>query len=216
MYITYLGHSCFKLEGKETQAVLITDPFDKTVGLRVPKMAADIVTISHNHKDHSNSSAVNAADGKVFVIDSPGEYEIKKVFVYGMPSYHDNAQGAERGENVIYRIEMDGISFAHLGDLGHLLSGSALEKLEGIDVLFIPVGGNYTLDGKEASKLITSIEPRIVIPMHYKVQGLNLDIETVDPFLKEMGVPKKEPVNKLKLVQKDLPQGVMEIIVMTP
>ncbi|MFH1191972.1 MAG: MBL fold metallo-hydrolase [bacterium] len=216
MYITYLGHSCFKLEGKETQAVLITDPYDKSVGLRVPKMVADIVTISHNHKDHSNVSNVSAATGDVFVIDSPGEYEVKKVFVYGMPSYHDNAGGKERGENIIYRIEMDGISFAHLGDLGHLLNGSALEKLEGVDVLFVPVGGKYTLDAKEASQLISSIEPRIVIPMHYKTEGIILDIDGVDKFLKEMGTAKTEPVDKLKLVEKDLPQGVMEVVVMAP
>lgn len=217
MIITYLGHSCFKLEGKENQAVLITDPFNADYGLKVPKMEADILTISHEHKDHSNAEAVKVTDGKPFTINMAGEYEIKGVLIYGIPSYHDNEQGVKRGANIIYRIEMDNISIAHLGDLGHIPSNEIFEKLEGVDVLLIPVGGTYTIGAKEAANIISQIEPRIVVPMHYNDNNLKMDdIDTVEPFLKEMGVSKPESINKLKLTKNDLPQGTMQVVVMSP
>src|SRR4030042_2227494 len=209
MVISYLGHSCFKLEGKENPAVLITDPFNQDYGLKVPKMTADIVTVSHFHKDHANTSDVKGIDAVApFVITLPGEYEIKGVLIYGIPSYHDKKMGAERGDNTIFRIEMDGKSFAHLGALGHILSSETLEKLEGVDILLVPIGGVYTINAKEASEIISQIEPRIVIPMHYKVKGLSLDIDPADPFLKEMGAGKTEITNKLKISKKDLPQDL--------
>lgn len=217
MTITYLGHSCFKLEGKENQAVLIMDPFNADYGLKVPKMEADILTISHKHKDHSNAEAVKGTDGKPFTINMAGEYEIKGVLVYGVPSYHDDEQGAKRGANIIYRIEMDNISIAHLGDLGHIPSNEIFEKLEGVDVLLIPVGGTYTIGAKEAANIISQIEPRIVVPMHYNDNNLKMDdVDTVEPFLKEMGVSKPEATNKLKLTKNDLPQGTMQVVVMAP
>lgn len=218
MTITYLGHSCFKLEGKENQAVLIADPFNADYGLKVPKMEADILTISHQHKDHSNAEAVKGTDGKLFTINMAGEYEIKGVLIYGISSYHDGEQGAKRGANIIYRIEMDNISIAHLGDLGHIPSNEIFEKLEGVDVLLIPVGGAYTIGAKEAANIISQIEPRIAVPMHYK-SGDNVkmgDIDDVLPFLKEMGVSTSEGVNKLKLTKNDLPQGTTQVVVMAP
>jgi len=214
MYITYLGHSCFKLENKEKQVSLITDPYNKDYGLRVPKMASDIVTVSHKHKDHSNISAVAGIDGKPFIINMPGEYEIKGIFVYGIPSFHDNEKGAKRGDNIIYRIEIDGVSIVHLGDLGHILPNNAVEALEGVDIVLIPVGGNYTIGAKEASQVISQIEPRIVIPMHYKTKELTLDISPVDDFLKEMGASNPERMNKLKITKKDLPQDRLQVVVM--
>lgn len=217
MYITYLGHSCFKLESKENPASLITDPFDKDTGLRVPRMTADVVTVSHSHHDHCNTGNVKNNDGKIpFIINMPGEYEVKGIFVYGISSFHDNAEGREMGRNIIYRIEIDGISIVHLGDLGHMPANGALEQLEGTDVLLIPVGGKYTIGAKEASQIISRIEPRIVIPMHYKIEGLKFydDIEPIDIFLKEVGVSNPEQSDKLKLIKKDLPQGAMQVVVM--
>ncbi|MFH0854256.1 MAG: MBL fold metallo-hydrolase [bacterium] len=214
MIINYLGHSCFKLEGKETPAVLIMDPFDKSIGLKVPKMNADIITVSHSHNDHNNISDIKGITNNPFIVNIPGEYEIKGVLIYGIPSFHDKKMGAERGENTIFRIELDGISIAHLGDIGHIPNNAVLEKLEGIDILLIPVGGIYTINAKEANEIISRIEPRIAIPMHYKVKGIDLDIDTVDPFLKEMGVSKTEIENKLKISKKDLPQGTMQVVVM--
>jgi L-ascorbate metabolism protein UlaG (beta-lactamase superfamily) len=213
MIITWLGHSCFKIESDNTS--LVTDPFGPDIGLKLPRnLEASIVTISHAHHDHAN---IDAVKGDPFVISAPGEYEIKGAFIYGIPSWHDNEEGKERGLNIIYRIEIDDqddIKVAHLGDLGHKLSTETLEKLGEIDVLFIPVGGKYTLDAKEAVDLVNQIEPRIVIPMHYKVPGLKVDIDSVDKFIKLSGLQHEE-LPKLKLKKKDLPQDTTKVITLT-
>lgn len=212
MFISYLGHACFKLQDKigPEGVTVVTDPFDKDLGLKVPNFEADIVTVSHKHSDHSNSAALR---GNPFVVDAPGEYEIKGVMLQGVESFHDDKNGAERGANIVFRIEIDGVSFAHLGDLGHVLSDEELEQLGVIDVLLIPVGGKYTLDAKRAVEVVNQIEPRIVIPMHYKLPGSKLDIDGSEKFVKELGVePKRE--EKLKLNKKDLPQEGMDLIIL--
>ncbi len=211
MTITWLGHSCFKIQDKEV--TIVTDPYDSSVGFKLPRLSADIVTVSHNHYDHNNTAAVRGTSEKgPFIISSPGEYEIKGVFVYGIPSWHDKNEGRERGENIICRIEIDGISVAHLGDLGHTLDEEQITKLEGVDILLIPVGGVYTVGAREAVEIINQIEPRIVIPMHYKIPGLKLDIDPVDKFLKEMGAGKAEKLSKLKISKKDLPKEEIKVI----
>ena len=213
MYITWLGHSCFKIQIKNNgeEVVLVTDPFESGIGLKPPRINADIVTVSHDHFDHNNVSALR---GEPFVITSSGEYEVKNVFITGIDSYHDKSEGKNSCPNIIYRIEAEGLSLAHLGDLGHILTAEQLEKLEGIDVLMVPVGGRYTIGDKEAAEVVKQIEPRIVIPMHYKVKGLKVNIETADKFLKEMGVSKPEKVSKLKVVKKDLPQEETKVVLM--
>jgi len=212
MIITWQGHSCFKIQDKTgTEGVtLVTDPFDKAVGLKVPNFEADIITVSHQHHDHNN---VDALRGTPFVIDCAGEYDRKGVLVEGLDSYHDDKAGAERGGNTIYRIEIDDISVTHLGDLGHVLDNAQIEKLAGTDVLLIPVGGKYTIDAKAAVEVISQIEPRIVIPMHYKVKGSEIDIDGVEKFIKEIGLtPTYE--EKLKISKKDLPQEEMELVIL--
>ncbi len=212
MIITYLGHSCFKIQDKigPDGITIVTDPFDKTVGFRVPNCEADIVTVSHDHFDHSNVSAIRA---NPFVIDTPGEYDTKGIMVQGVSSYHDEKEGKEKGENIIFKINIDGIIIVHLGDLGCKLDSEQLEKLTNVDILMIPVGGKYTLDAKTAVEVVSQIEPRIVIPMHYKIGKSKLDIDTVDKFVKEMGVnPTKE--EKLKISKKDLPQEDVELIIL--
>lgn len=212
MYITWLGQSCFKLQDKigPSGVTLITDPFGGDIGLKVPHFEADIVTVSHGHHDHNNTDAIR---GKPFIINTAGEYEIKGVFVEGVESAHDEKNGAERGENIIYRIEMEDISITHLGDLGHVLDAKQLEKLEGTDILIIPVGGKYTINAAKAVEVISQIEPRIVIPMHYKVPGLKADIDGVEKFIKELGLkPRNE--EKLKISKKDLPAEDMELVVL--
>jgi len=213
MFITWLGHSCFKIQIKnnDREVILVTDPFEKGIGLKVPRVNGDIVTVSHNHYDHNNVSAVK---NNPFVINSPGEYEVKNVFVTGIQSFHDNKEGKDRGLNTIYRIESEGLSLAHLGDLGHILDTEQLEKLEDIDILMVPVGGKYTLNAKEAVEVVNQIEPRIIIPMHYKVKGLKINIEPVDKFLKEMGIKSTEKLNKLKIIKKDLPQEELKVILL--
>ncbi|MDP2708958.1 MAG: MBL fold metallo-hydrolase [bacterium] len=212
MYITWLGQSCFKLQDKigSDGVTLVTDPYEDKIGLKLPRLEADIVTISHGHYDHNNAAALR---GGHFLIDTAGEYDIKGVFIEGVESWHDESGGKERGKNIIYRIEMEDISITHLGDLGHVLDTKQLEKLEGTDILLIPVGGTYTINAAKAVEVISQIEPRIVIPMHYKVPGLKAELDGVDKFIKELGLkPRQE--EKLKIVKKDLPSEDMELVVL--
>ncbi len=212
MYINWLGQSCFKLQDKigPDGVLLVTDPYSDEIGLKMPRFEADIVTVSHGHFDHNNTGAIR---GNPFIIDTAGEYDIKGVFVEGVESWHDSKAGGERGKNIIYRIEMEDISITHLGDLGHILDTKQLEKLEGTDILLIPVGGKYTIDAAKAVEVISQIEPRIVVPMHYKVPGLKADLDGVDKFVKELGL-KPRAEEKLKITKKDLPQEDMELVVL--
>jgi len=216
MIITWQGHSCFKIQDKigPEGVTVVTDPFHKEVGLKVPNFEADIVTVSHQHSDHNNTDALRGAP---FIIDCAGEYDFKGVLIEGIDSYHDEKEGAERGGNIIYRIEIDDVSVTHLGDLGHVLSDAQIEKLAGTDILLIPVGGKYTLDAKKAVEVISQIEPRIVIPMHYKTKDSKneqLDIDGIEKFIKEIGLtPTYE--EKLKISKKDLPPEDMELVILS-
>jgi len=177
--------------------------------------------------DHGNAEEmINRVTGEIdtehnanpFIITDVGEYEIRDVLVTGIASSHDSSGGSERGSNIIYRLEIDDVSIAHLGDLGHPLENGQLQKLEGVDILLIPVGGVYTIDGKTAVQIINQIEPRLIIPMHYKIPGLKLNGKMVDGlegFCKEIGICPKEPTNKLKISKKDLPQEDMQVVVLT-
>lgn len=212
MIITWQGHSCFKIQDKigPDGVTLVTDPFNKETGLKVPNFEADIVTVSHNHADHNNVAALR---GNPFIIDCAGEYDFKGILVEGIDSFHDGVQGKDKGANTIYRIEVEDISIVHLGDLGDVLDNAQLEKLAGTDILLIPVGGKYTLDAKKAVEVISQIEPRIVIPMHYQTDGLKYDLDPVEKFVKEIGVaPSYE--EKLKISKKDLPQEDMELVIL--
>jgi L-ascorbate metabolism protein UlaG (beta-lactamase superfamily) len=188
MDITYLGHSSFKIKTKN--ATLVTDPYAATVGFKFPKTEADIVTVSHDHDDHNQSSLV---EGVKKVIDGPGEYEVMGVSILGFSSYHDNEKGEGRGKNTIYVIEADGIRIAHLGDLGHSLSTELVDDIAAIDILMLPVGGDYTIGAKEASEVVSKIDPYFVIPMHYQAAGLNpatfSKLEGVEAFIKETALP---------------------------
>ena len=202
MEIQYLGHSSFLIKIKNI--TVVCDPFSSNssqLGLQFSKgVKADIVTVSHDHHDHN---AIFKLEGDPYVIKEPGEFEIGGVNVFGIQSYHDENKGQDRGSNTIYVIEIDGFSICHLGDLGHELSDSQVNELGNVDVLMIPVGGIYTLDGKKAVKVVNQIEPKIVIPMHYKVPELNLELEGVDLFLKEMEQEGIEPEDKLMIKGKE-------------
>lgn len=202
MDITFLGHSSFKLKGKN--ASVVTDPYDAGVGLKFPKTEADIVTISHEHTDHNNPSAVN---GKKMVIDGPGEYEVVGVSIIGLPSFHDDKKGELRGKNTIYVLEIDGLRVAHLGDLGHKLKEKVLDAMGDIDILMIPVGGEYTINAQVAAEVTRSVEANITIPMHYQVQGLNPStfskLTSEEPFLSDLGLP-VEKEKKLKIKKDQL------------
>ncbi|MCH7492549.1 MBL fold metallo-hydrolase [Patescibacteria group bacterium] len=211
MYITWHGQACFKIQGKET--VIITDPYENKIGLKLPRLNGAIVTVSHDHYDHNNITAIG---GDPFVISIPGEYEVQGIFIQGLTSWHDNKEGADRGKNTIFIFEIEEIKIAHLGDLGTTLSDQQLEKLERIDILLIPVGGTYTIDAKQAAAVVSQIEPRIVIPMHYKIPGLNIKLQNAEPFCNEMGVKKNEAEDKLKITKKELPAEETKVILLKP
>ncbi|MCA9301948.1 MBL fold metallo-hydrolase, partial [candidate division WWE3 bacterium] len=198
MEITYIGHSCFKIKGKNIS--LVIDPYDPTMlGYKLPTLSADAVLLTHDHPDHANVQGVK--DYRL-VISAPGEYEISDVFVYGLQTFHDESEGSKRGNNTIYSIEIDDFSLMHLGDLGHILSAETLEKIGTVDVLMIPVGGVYTIDSAAAVKVISSIEPGIIIPMHYQTADLKMagdKLDSLDKFLDEMGIEKPRTEGKLKL-----------------
>jgi L-ascorbate metabolism protein UlaG (beta-lactamase superfamily) len=213
MEIKFFGHACFRLRGKS--AVILTDPYDPYIGFKLPKIAADLVTISHEHKDHNYREAVTGSSNrkKPFVISGPGEYEIAGVSVFGIMTFHDASRGKERGENTVYMITLDDVRLAHLGDLGHKLTDAQLEEINGVDVLMIPVGGTYTLDAKEAVEVISQVEPKIVIPMHYHLPGLTIKLAPVETFLKEIGAEKVKPISKLTITKDRLPEE-REVVVL--
>ena len=204
MIISYLGHSCFKLRG--TKTIVVTDPYDREVFSKaMPRTKADIVTISHFHHDHC---AVDRVAGSPFVINGPGEYEIKGISIFGTSSFHDKVQGAKRGKNTIYVYNIDDLRLSHLGDLGCKLTEKQIEQVSGIDILMIPVGGVYTINAKEAVAVIEQLEPKIIIPMHYKTKDLSFELKPIDEFLEEMGKKEIEPVKDLKITKATLPEEI--------
>lgn len=213
--IQYFGLSCFKITVKTPTAEvsLVTDPFDPSRGAKLPRnLAAEVVTVSHDHLSHNYVDAVN---GPKLVVNGPGEFEVGGVFVYGISSGHGTKEKTKEGPNTIYRIETREMTLAHLGDLGHALTDKELEQLENVDVLFVPVGNaGVSIGAKDAVKIVTDLDPRIVIPMHFRLPQFKETLDPVDKFIKELGI-KAETVDKLKLTKKDLPQEETKVYVMT-
>lgn len=217
MEITYLGHSAFKLRGK--QATVVTDPYGKSVGFLMPKVSADLVTVSHGHEDHNAYDRVGGTTRreKPYVITAPGEYEVSSVGVFGWGSYHDRVLGKERGANTVYTIHMDNLTLAHMGDIGELPSDELYERLGLVDILFVPVGGVYTIGPEEAAKVVARLKPALVIPMHYRTADHNQEtfgkMETVEAFLKAMDMEVTEMPTELKITELDLPEET-EVVVL--
>lgn len=203
MEIVYYGQSCFKLGGKSIQ--LVIDPFDPSdLGLKLPKLSADVVMVSHQHKDHNNSAAIG---GEPLVIDGPGEYEVKGTSIIGIQADHDNVNGAESGKVTVFTFEVDDVKVCHLSDLYKPLTDSQLETIGPVDILMVPVGGGgFTLDAQKATEVISQLEPKITIPMHYHLSGMKgPKLDDLDKFLKEIGA-EPEKTEKLKIVARDLPE----------
>lgn len=221
MTIIWHGQSCFQItaaRNKGEQISISIDPFSEETGLRVPKLESDILLISHQHRDHNNLKAVS---GKPFIIDGPGEYEVKNIFIEGIRSWHDDEEGKERGENTIYTVEAEDLKLCHLGDFGQKeLTEEQLNRIGQIDILMLPVGGTATISAKEALKVMSQLEPKIVIPMHYRIPKLNPSaggkLDGLDVFLKTVGVKSIEPQNKLSIKKKDISEEEVKIIALKP
>lgn len=200
MEINWLGHSCFRIKGART--TVITDPYSPKSGYSLGKQTARIVTVSHQDPEHSYLSGIG---GEPRVVKGPGEYEISGVLIVGMPTFHDGEKGKTKGKNTIYLMEIDELSVCHLGDLGHALTAEQTEELGDIDILLLPVGGISTINASGAAEVVRQLEPKIVIPMHYKTLLLKRELEPVDKFLTEMGVKEISPQPKLSVTKANLP-----------
>jgi len=199
MEVTWLGHSCFRIKGKEV--TLVTDPFAESLGYPPVKLSANIVTLSHAHPGHSYATGV---EGSPKVLSRPGEYEVRGVFITGMSTFHDLEKGESRGKNIIYLMEMDDVRLCHLGDLGHLPSPRQIEDLGNVEVLFVPVGGISTIDAKMAAEVVRFLNPKIIIPMHYGNEVVTW-LEPLNRFIKEMGLGDIIPQPKLFISHSSLP-----------
>ena len=210
MDIYWYGQACFKIKGKN--ATVVVDPYDSEfTGLKLPKdLDGDIVLITHEHRDHSNGAGV-VGEPKIFT--RPGEYESKGVIISGISSDHDSAEGKERGKNTIYCLLMDGLNIVHMGDFGQTkLSEEQVQLINETDILLIPVGGIFTIDSKGAAEIISQLEPKIIIPMHYKTPGLKFELEGIEGFLKEMGAENVLVQPKLSITKEKLPEEPMVVV----
>ncbi len=200
MEISWLGHSCFRIKGR--QATVITDPYSPDLGYSLGKPTAHIVTVSHQHPGHSY---VQGIGGEPRLVTIAGEYEISGVLITGITTFHDREQGKQKGRNTVYLMEVDEVSVCHLGDLGHVLTAEQVEEIGNVDVLLLPVGGVSTINASVAAEVVRQLEPKAVVPMHYKTEALSWELEPVDRFLKEIGIKQIDSQPKLSFTRSSLP-----------
>lgn len=210
MKIEYLGHSSFCITS-DAGAAVVTDPYDSSIGCKMPHRTADAVTLSHHHYDHANAAAVG---GNPAVFDVAGQYGAGDIGIVGRQFFHDDKQGALRGKDVVFIFTVDGIKICHLGDIGERFSPEIQNFCGGVDVLMIPVGGTYTIDGRGAAEYVAKLAPRYVIPMHYKTENLTLDIADARQFLAAAGLPVKYAGSEITLSRGDMRGANTQIIVM--
>lgn len=209
MDIYFYGQACVKLKGKTAQVFI--DPYKEDfTGLKLPKdLSADLAISTHNHDDHNNLDVITGSQIK---ITGPGEYEVNGVSVVGVSTFHDKEEGTQRGKNTVYNISIDGLNVVHLGDLGHILNENTVDEIGETDILLVPVGGIYTIDAKVASDVVTQLEPKIVIPIHYKLPGLKFELDPLENFLKEMGFENAQPQPKLSITKDKLPEELQVVV----
>jgi len=202
LQIRWHGHSCFEITNDVT---IVTDPHDgKSIGIHAPSVTGDIILVSHDHYDHNSVKSVEK-DGSKVVTDAR-KRNISNVEIKGIESFHDECCGEKRGDNIIYKFTMENITFCHMGDLGHDLEEDTIQKIGDVDILFIPIGGTFTLDAKQAWKIIKKVKPRITVPMHYKIGGLSLPITGIEPFLEESKYEIIKVGNEIDIEKEDLPE----------
>lgn len=207
MEITWHGLSCFRLKERNLAAV-VTDPYDASLGLPPLKLRGDVVTISHHAHGHNYEDAVS---GYQFALTGPGEYEIGGVFITGIATAHE----ATTTQNVLFLFDFDGLKVAHLGDMSKVPSQTQIEALEMVNVLLVPVGGGNSLNAAQAAELVSMLEPNIVVPMHYQLPGLQLELDGVERFLNEMGVTEPTEESTLRLSGSTF-NDQTEIVILTP
>jgi len=219
MEIKYLGHASFLIKTKT--AKIVTDPFDpKMTGLKFPKVEADIITVSHQHSDHNKVDQIPLppTGNPPLIIDLPGEFEKQGVRIFGFKSFHDEKEGEERGENILYKIEAEGVSVLHCGDLGFVPDDSFIDNLGDIDILLVPTGGFYTIGPDKAFELVKKVEPSIIIPMHYNHDKLNQEnfgqLAKLDEFTKKFGIEKPEVLPKLVYKKEGEQEEEMKVVVL--
>jgi L-ascorbate metabolism protein UlaG (beta-lactamase superfamily) len=191
---------------------VVTDPYPPAIGLKLSRMDADLVTVSHEHENHNYTQVVREG---AYEIHGPGEYEVAGVSVIGVPTFHDAEKGTKHGRNTVYLIEIDDVRICHLGDLGHKLEDAEAEAVASPDVLLVPVGGRTAMNAAQAAEVVRQLEPRYVVPMHFAIPGLKLELDPIDRFLKEMGVTAAEPQPKLA-VQKSSGEYDTKVVVLEP
>ena len=181
MKLQWLGHSSFRLE-ESTGTSVVTDPYHSYIGIEMPEVTADVVTVSHKHDDHSY---VGAVKGNPMIIDTVGYFDVKdSIGILGIETNHDEVDGEKRGKNIIYKYRIDGIDVCHMGDIGEECTPELAEAIGPVNILLIPVGGEYTIDADIAKDYVDKLMPDMVIPMHYRTRGVDLDIDKVDAFLR--------------------------------
>lgn len=207
MELTWYGLSCFRLAERK-HATIVTDPFNPSLGLDLPNLKADVVTISHEAKGHNYAAGVS---GYKHILNGAGEYEIGGVFITGI-----STNSSESGlHNVLYVFDFDGVTIAHLGDMQKVPTQTQIEPLEEISILLVPIGGGNSLNAAQAAELVSMLEPKIIVPMHYQLDGLKVELDSVDRFLKEMGVTEPKKENSLKVTTASLPEET-EIVILSP
>ncbi len=211
MEITWLGHSCFVIKGKEK--TVLTDPCPPDLGYPPIKVEADIVTLSHFHPGHSYTEGIANNPRQ---IKGPGEYEAGGIFITGIASFHDSEKGKIKGKNTICLIEMEHLALCHLGDLGHQLTPQLIEGMGGIDILFLPVGEVSTIPVDIAVEIVRQLNPSIVIPMHYKTDALAINLQPVDKFLNKMECREPEVNPKLSVTHSSLPTSTQVVVLDYP
>jgi len=206
--IDWFGHSCFRL--REAGATVVTDPYDKGIGYTMPRVRADIVTVSHDAPGHAN---VRVVKGGPKVLNKPGEYEIKGVFITGIQTWCRSGKPGQAKElNTVFVFEFGSLTVCHLGDLAQVLTQAQVESLPSVDVLLVPVGGGGGLDADKAAEVISLLEPSIVIPMHYRTPYVNFKLASLSKFLKEMGVTEQAPQESLRISRSQLPEETQVVI----
>ena len=202
LQIRWHGHACFEIKNDIS---IVTDPHDgRSIGIHSPSTTGDIILVSHDHYDHNSVKSVEKEGSKI--ITDPRKRTINNIEIKGIESYHDECYGEKRGNNIIYKFKIGDINFCHLGDLGHVLNQDSIDKIGNVDILFIPIGGTFTLDAEQAWEVIKKVKPKIAIPMHYKIGGLSLPIAGLDPFLEESPYKILKVGNEIDIEMDDLPE----------